>query len=170
MSPINTVLSRICLSSPLCSATLSLIRGASCATYRFKSTSLAGAQIHNFTPASYGFISYYGYEEVIPAGTPLPHRRSIRLSTMFDYIHHDTFPVAYRHNSWDGFSELSRVTLTNIQCQPASITKLCATMEIDQTLRGTFHVRDRRTKSEASVQFDARVPPPEPLRLAVHAR
>lgn len=136
-------------------------------SYHSKSTSVEGVQVYNTSPASYGFVSYAGYQEIIPVGTSLPHKRSIILNTAFDYIQADTFPVAYQHNLWDGFSEISRVTLTNIRSQPADITKLYATMKIDQTLKGSFHVRDPSTKSEATVQFDARVPPPRPLRLKV---
>ncbi|KAM6514113.1 hypothetical protein FALCPG4_015275 [Fusarium falciforme] len=126
---------------------------------------LEGVQVQSVSPASFGFVSYTGFEEVIPAGAPLPHRKSIVLRTVFDHIHRDAFPVAYRHSPRDAFVEIGRVTLTNIRSGQAKEAKLHATMEIDKTLRGFFHLMDPHTRSKASIRFDARVPPPRPLVL-----
>lgn len=109
-----------------------------------------------------------GFEEIISAGAPLPCRKKTTLHTIFDYIDKDTFTVAYRHSPRDAFEELNHLTLQNMRKGQANDAKLYATMTIDRTLTGLLHIRDPHTRSEASITFDARVPPPKALLLGNH--
>ena len=117
-------------------------------------------QSYEASPTSFGLITFDGYDEMIPAGTPLPTRKKISLEgSIYDYFDEETFTVAYRYSPRDAQVEVGRATLTNIRKARAKETKLDAWMEIDRTLKGLFHVRDPFTRSEASVTFDARVEP-----------
>lgn len=106
-----------------------------------------------------------GFDEMIPVGVPLPYRRKASLRTMFDNIDSDKFTLAYRHSPRHSFEVINTITLENIRKGQAKDAILYATMSIDSTLNGLLHLRDPYTKSEASLTFDARVPPPTPLLL-----
>lgn len=130
---------------------------------------LPGLQVHTIAPASFGLVSYMGFEEMIPAGAPLLCCKRSTLRTIFDHIDSDIFTVAYQHTPRHPFQEIQRVTLKNIRKGQAKDVKLFATMTIDRTLTGFLHLRDPYTKSEVSITFDARVPPPKPLLLGNRA-
>lgn len=78
---------------------------------------------------------------------------------IFNYVRTGVFQVVYRHSPLHTHMDIASVTLPNIRQALAKDTFIHATMEIDSSLNGRFHVLDPFTKSEAWVEFDARVPP-----------
>jgi hypothetical protein len=92
-------------------------------------------------------------------GAQLPARKEMTLHGIFDHIQTSVFQVVYRHSPLHTHTEIASVTLPNIRRALAKDTVIHATMEIDNSLNGRFHVRDPFTKSEAWTEFDARVPP-----------
>lgn len=127
---------------------------------------LLGLPVHDRSPAAFGLVSYMGFDEMIPADAPLPYCKKSTLRTVFDYVESDNFAVAYRYCPRDAFQEIGRITLTNIHRGEAKDVKLYARMTIDRTLTGLLHIRDPYTRSEVSLTFDARVPPPKDLLLS----
>jgi hypothetical protein len=96
---------------------------------------------------------------MLPAGRRLPAKKKVTLEgTTFDHTQTGISKVVCRYSPLDVHVEIASVTLTKICKALAKDTIKQATMEIDSTLNGYFHVRDPFTGSEASIEFDARVP------------
>ncbi len=110
-------------------------------------------------PATFGLISWSGFEEMLLRGARLPARKKITLYGIFDYVRTSEIQVVYRHSPLHTHTEIASVTLLNIRQALAKDTFIHATMEIDNSLNGRFHVCDPFTESEAWTEFDARVPP-----------
>jgi hypothetical protein len=110
-------------------------------------------------PATFGLILWSGFEEMLLKGAQLPAKKEMALHGVFDSVRTGVFQVVYRHSPLHTHMEIASVTLPNIRRALAKDTLIHATMEIDNSLNGRFHVRDPFTKSEAWTEFDARVPP-----------
>lgn len=87
------------------------------------------------------------------------------MASSTNYVQTGVFQVVYRHSALHPHVDIASITLPNIRQALAKDVTIHATMEIDESLNGRFHVRDPFTESEASMEFDARVPPQQEQHL-----
>jgi len=94
---------------------------------------------------------------MLPKDEQLPAKKKVTLHSVLNYPQIGVFQVVYRHSLLDPYVEIVSVALPNIRQALAKDVIIHATMEVDDLLRGHFHIYDPFTKGKASMEFDARV-------------